>query len=119
MTECIFQSVIENVKADVEEMLDSVPASSHLLLLVHPFRDDLVHRRFGESSRYPRSTTKAAAAHSPAFSALDVLEATSLRPLSEVHQPDQSPNNLTVPKAPLHRFELIQRMAANRSLRET
>jgi hypothetical protein len=70
MAECIFQSVIENVNAGVEKMLDSMPAPSHLLLLVHLFRDDLVHRGFGESSRYPRSTTKAAAAHSPAFSAL-------------------------------------------------
>jgi hypothetical protein len=42
----LFQSVIENVNSDVEEMLDSVPAPSHLLLLVHPFRDDLVHRGF-------------------------------------------------------------------------
>ena len=52
MTECIFQGVIENVNADREEGLDSVPAPSHLLLFVHPFRDDLVDRGFGESGRY-------------------------------------------------------------------
>jgi hypothetical protein len=31
------------------------------LLLVHSFCNDLVNRRFSESGRYPRSTTKAAA----------------------------------------------------------
>ena len=58
MTECIFEGVIQNVNAYREEGLDSVPALSHLLLFVYPFRDDLVDRGFGESGRYSRSNTK-------------------------------------------------------------
>ena len=125
------------MKPNVEEMLDGVPIPSHLLLLGHSLRNDLVNRGFSESGRYPRPTTKAAAVvwYESAFSSQvadgiqqqipelsqcrDVLEATGVRPLSEMQQADQSPNHLTISKTPLHPLELIQRMAANRSLCQT
>ena len=37
MAECIFQGIIQDVDANVEEGLNSMPVPSHLLLLSHPF----------------------------------------------------------------------------------
>ena len=55
MAECVFQRLVENVNADVGELLDCVPVPSHLLLICHPFGDDLVNRRFSEPGRYSGS----------------------------------------------------------------
>jgi hypothetical protein len=51
MAECIFQGGVENIDADVEERLDGVPVPSHLLLLHHALRKDLVDCRCDEASR--------------------------------------------------------------------
>ena len=55
MAECIFESPVEHVNANVDETLNSVTVPSHLLLLRHPFRDDFVDYGLGEFGRYPRS----------------------------------------------------------------
>ena len=49
MAECIFQGVIQDVDANVEEAMDSMPVPSNLLLLNHPFGDNLVDCGLGES----------------------------------------------------------------------
>jgi hypothetical protein len=59
IAECILQRSIENVDANLDEGLNRMSVPPHLLLLVHPFGDNLVHRGFGESGRYPRSATVA------------------------------------------------------------
>lgn len=51
MTECIFQRGVESMNADIEKRLDGVPVPSHLLLLYHALRNDLVDYRFDEASR--------------------------------------------------------------------
>jgi hypothetical protein len=61
IAECILQRSIENVDANLDEGLNRISVPPHLLLLVHPFADNLVHRGFGESGRYPRSVTVALA----------------------------------------------------------
>jgi hypothetical protein len=38
--------------------------------------------------------------------------------MPEVHQADESRNDLAIPEASLHPFELIQRVATNRSVRQ-
>ena len=48
-----------------------------------------------------------------------MLEATGSRPLPEMHQADESSFYLAIPEAPFRSFELIQRMAANRSIGQT
>jgi hypothetical protein len=49
LTECIFQSAIEHMNANVEKALNGVPVPSHLLFLHHPFRDDLIDSRLDEA----------------------------------------------------------------------
>jgi hypothetical protein len=50
MTECVFQSPIEHMNANVKEPLDGMPVSSHLLFLDHLFRDNFIDRRLDKSS---------------------------------------------------------------------
>jgi hypothetical protein len=49
MAECIFQRAIENLNANVEERLNSVPVPSHPRLLRHPLCDELLHCELSES----------------------------------------------------------------------
>jgi hypothetical protein len=58
VAECIFQRSIENVDADFEKGLYSMPVPSHLLAFVHTLRDNLVDRRFSKPGRYSGSTTE-------------------------------------------------------------
>ena len=57
MPECIFQCAVENMNANVQERLDGVPVPSHLLLLCHAFRNDLVDCRFDKTGRDPQPIT--------------------------------------------------------------
>ena len=49
--EYIFQGGAENMEADVEERLDTVPVPSHPLLFHYALRKDLVDGRFDKASR--------------------------------------------------------------------
>ena len=49
--ECIFRGGAENLEADVEERLDTVPVPSHPLLFHYALRKDLVDSRFDKASR--------------------------------------------------------------------
>ena len=44
IAECILQRSIENVDANLDEGLNRMSVPPHLLLLVHAFGDNLVHR---------------------------------------------------------------------------
>ena len=50
MTECVFQSAIEPMNANVWKPPDGIPVPSHLLFVDYPFRDDFTERRFDKSS---------------------------------------------------------------------
>jgi hypothetical protein len=50
VTECVFQSPIEHMNANVYKPLDGIPVPSHLLFLDHPFRDDFIDRRLDKPS---------------------------------------------------------------------
>ena len=51
MTERLFEGVVENVDANRQKWLDGLAVPSHLLMLDHPLRDDLIHGGFGEGGR--------------------------------------------------------------------
>ena len=61
MAKCIFESSIQYVNANIDEMLYGVTIPPHLLFLGHALRNDLVDRRLGEAGRYPGSCTVAPA----------------------------------------------------------
>ena len=61
MTERVFQSALEYVDPYIQERLDRVPVPPHLLLLPHPFGDDLVDGGFGQSGRDSQPRTVALA----------------------------------------------------------
>jgi hypothetical protein len=50
MTECVFQSPIDYMNANVYKPLGDIPVPSHLLFLHHPFRDNFVDRRLDKPS---------------------------------------------------------------------
>ena len=51
MAKCIFQSGVEDMNANIQKSLDGMPTPSHLLLLYHALRNDLVDGRFDKACR--------------------------------------------------------------------
>jgi hypothetical protein len=49
MAECILQGSVENVDSDIQKRLDGMSVPPHLLTFRHPFGDDFVDGRLGQS----------------------------------------------------------------------
>ena len=61
MPEGVFQGAVEHMNPYVQELLDRIPVPPHLLLLRHPFGDNLVDGGFGKSGRDSQPSTVALA----------------------------------------------------------
>ena len=48
-SEDLFKSIVQDVDSHREKRLNGVPIPAHLLLLDHPFCDDLIHRGLNPS----------------------------------------------------------------------
>jgi hypothetical protein len=131
MTECVFQSPIEHMNANVEKPLDGIPVPSHLLFLDHPFCDNFIDRRLDKPRRDPLTgaVPLTVIGHGVCvqfqiadrlqqrvrefLQGGDVIETRRLRPLPKMYQTHDSALGEAIPKAPLRVVDFSQRMAAN------